>query len=147
MDPVSLTTAAVTLIAMCAGVVKAVKDMTEKFKGARTLLFKLLGQVERTRLYLEQLRSLTYQLRGRQSLLLPYNDSAVRQTLKELQDLVHDIVRVKVFITLQTVLNQKKSSELVDRLYQHQNDVLTVLMFITTYVFPTLSVVYVLIKS
>jgi Zn-dependent M16 (insulinase) family peptidase len=139
MDPFSITIGAIALIKMCTQVVLDIKKAVETVKGAKKLLIHILAQAERMRLLLEQMRSLTHQLQGRSSLILPFNDSACRETVKELKELVHEIVEAKTFLGLQTLLNKKKAGELLKKLRGHEKEIILVLTCITTsvtYAFP-----------
>jgi hypothetical protein len=88
MDPLSITTSATAFLGICMQTIQLIQRTIETVKNSRSLLVKLLSQTERLRLNLEQLRSLTAQLGTRAGTLLSYNDSAPRQTMRELNELV-----------------------------------------------------------
>ncbi len=134
MDPLSVSASAAALITICVQAVRLIKTTVETLKNAKTLLLSLLNQTERMRLFLEQLRSLTHRLGDRQDLALSFNDRACKATVSELQMLVQRIGRSKTWVSLQVLLNQSKSNDLLQRLKRHEEEIVTVLMFIATYV-------------
>ena len=133
MDPLSVSASATALITICVQAVRLIKSTVETLKNAKTLLLNLLNQTERMRLFLERLRSLTHRLGDRQDLMLSFNDRTCKATLSELQLLVQKIGRTKNWVGLQILLNQNKSNDLLQRLKRHEEEIVTVLMFIATY--------------
>ena len=133
MDPLSVSASAAALITICVQAVRLIKSTVETLKNAKTLLLNLLNQTERMRLFLEQLRSLTHRLSDRQDLALSFNDRACKATISELQMLVQKIGKIKTWVSLQILLNQSKSNDLLQRLKRHEEEIVTVLMFIATY--------------
>lgn len=93
---------------------------------------KLLSQTERLRLNLEQLRSLTKQLGSRSGVSLTYNDSAPRQTIQELHQLVMAMASGPSYLGLQALLNKSKVDDLLDRLRVHEQEIVLVLLSIAT---------------
>ena len=134
MDPLSLSASAAGLLTIFVQAVRLIKQTVEKLKNAKTLLFKLLHQAERMRLLLEQLRSLTQQLGGRSSSLLTFNDSACRVTVNELHTLVEQIAKAKSFMALKFPVNQSTANHLLQRLREHEGEIVTLLLSIATYV-------------
>lgn len=127
---------------MTVQVVKLIKQTIETYKKRRPLLLKLLDKVERMRLMLHQLRSLTQQLAGRSSMALAFNDSACRETINELQTLVTTLATGPSWMDLPKAkfyLNQGKANELEQRLQEHEKEINTLLLFIATYGFYVIS--------
>lgn len=133
MDPISLSASAAALLTIFVQSVRLIKDTAEKMKNAKPLLIKLLHQTERMRLHLEQLRSLAHQLGGRSSLLLAFNDSACKETVKELHALVEQIAKAKTSMGLKLVVNQSAVNKLSQRLRGHEEEIVMVLLSIATY--------------
>ena len=131
MDPLSITTSATAILAICLQAVHLIQQTIETIKNARKLLFKLLSQTERLRLLLEQLRSLTKQLGSRASgLLLSYNDIGPKTTINDLNNLVRSIAGKTSFVGLQMLLNKNKVDGLVERMKMHEEEVVTALISI-----------------
>ena len=132
MDPLSITASATAFLGICMQTIQLIQRTIETVKNSRSLLVKLLSQTERLRLNLEQLRSLTAQLGTRAGTLLSYNDSAPRQTMKELNELVKKIAENPSYLGIQTLLNKSKVDGLVERLKKHEEEIVTVLLSIAT---------------
>jgi division protein CdvB (Snf7/Vps24/ESCRT-III family) len=131
MDPLSITTSATAILAICLQAVHLIQRTIETVKNARKLLVKLLSQTERLRLILEQLRSLTKQLGTRAGgLVLSYNDSGPKTTINDLNVLVRSIAEKTNFVSLQMLLNKSKVDTLVEKMKLHEEEVVTVLLSI-----------------
>ena len=130
MDPFPLTVGSTALISICYQAVRLMKNSIENVKGAKKVLIGLFNETERMRLLLEQLRALTHQLQGRNTLLLAFNDSACKETMNELKALVHQIVGTKTVFSLQVLLNKSKADDLLKRLRRHEEEIIVVLMSI-----------------
>lgn len=130
MDPLSITTSATAILAICLQAVHLIQRTIETVKNARKLLVKLLAQTERLRLILEQLRCLTKQLGSRGGLLLSYNDSAPKTTIRDLNTLVTTISGKSNFVGIQMLLNKSKVDVLVEKMKKHEEEVVTVLLSI-----------------
>jgi hypothetical protein len=112
--------------------VDLIQTMIETVKNSRKLLVKLLSQTERLRLNLEQLRCLTKQLGTRGGILLSYNDSAPKMTIRELHELVKQMASKSSFLGIQTLLHKNKVNALIERLKQHEEEIVRVLLSIAT---------------
>ncbi|KAH8683230.1 hypothetical protein BGZ60DRAFT_524566 [Tricladium varicosporioides] len=132
MDPISIATSATAILGTCWETVRLIQKTIETVKNAKNLLVKLLSQTERFRLILEQLRGLSSQLGTKSGLLLSYNDSAPKATMKELNSLVKSMAEKPNFIGLQMLFKQSKVDDLVARLKLHEDEVVTVLLFMAT---------------
>lgn len=132
MEPLSIATSATAILGICWETVRLIQKTIETIKNARDLLVKLLSQTERFRLILEQLRGLSSQLGTKAGLLLSYNDSAPKATMKELNSLVKSMAEKPNFIGIQMLFKQSKVDGLVGRLKLHEDEVVTVLLFMAT---------------
>ncbi len=132
MDPLSVTTSATAILAICLQTVHLIQRTIETVKNARKVLVRLLSQTERLRLILEQLRSLTKQLGARGGLLLSFNDSSPKTTINELNTLVKSIADKSNFVGIQMLLNKGKVDSLLEKLKGHEEEVMTILLSIAT---------------
>jgi len=66
----------------------------------------------------------------RGGLLLAFNDSGPRLTIRELNELVKSISAKSNFVGLQMLLSKSKVDELVEKMKRHEEEVVTVLLSI-----------------
>jgi len=132
MDPLSVSASAAALLTICAQAVQVIKRTIESLHKAKEFLLKLLSQTERLRLFLEQLRSLTKQLGTRSEILLAYNDSGPRATINDLNNFVRDMAQRTTWVRLRVLLHQNAADKLVERLHRHEEEIMQVLLSITT---------------
>jgi hypothetical protein len=132
MDPLSISLSVVGIITTCAQVVKILKDTIETLKQAAEFLLELLSQTERVRLFLEQLRSLTDQLKSRGDILLAFSPSGPNATIDELNVFVRDIAQSPKFMKLKMLLKRSTANELVKKLHRHEVEITQVLLSVAT---------------
>ncbi|KAF3491819.1 uncharacterized protein GIQ15_01336 [Arthroderma uncinatum] len=133
MDPSSISTSAAALVAISAQVVRLIKTTIEKLKNSARQLLRLLNQVERVRLLLEQLRAFGRRLGDNSTLLLSFNDSTCRDTMADLRNFVHGIASSKGFLVgVSPMVNESKLSDLLRRLHRHEEEIQTLLMTMAT---------------
>jgi hypothetical protein len=82
-----------------------------------------LGQTEGVRLFLEQLRSLTEQLRARSDILLAFSPSGPEATINELNVFVRDMAEKPKLTKLKMLLKRSTTDELVKSLPSGRDDV------------------------
>lgn len=100
----------------------------ETVKNAKRLLIDLLGQLERFRLLLEQVRGLTRQLGNRSGLALSYNDRSPKATMNELKVLVQNVAETKNFLSIQTLLHRHPLNELAEKIKHHEGELYKLLL-------------------
>lgn len=136
IDPVSATSLAVELTAICIKVVKQLKETIETMKKAREDLLELLNRTERMRNILELLRTLLLELARtpHRDMAIGLNTEACRRTMDELQSLADKIAGTKLAHPLlgavQWARYKGEAMELVTRLRSQETDVVNTLVII-----------------
>ena len=130
MDPFSITVGTLALMGVCASVAHGLRIFIEKAKTSKAILITLLRKVERTRLYLGQLRSIAARLTdpSHRQLLVPFDQKGCKATMKRLKDLVKEIGGAAgdagaIKTTIGLIQKKRVAEMLVKELEDHQENI------------------------
>ncbi|PKY00375.1 hypothetical protein P168DRAFT_300151 [Aspergillus campestris IBT 28561] len=136
MEVVASAEAAAALAGMFLEIVRTMKHVIETMKGARLALFEVFTRAERIRLNLELFRSLTNRLSDpmEKSTALSFNESAYRQTVNEVLELVRKVAglakRHDLLLKISWLFYRSDVAALVKKLEERERDLGLVLTFI-----------------
>ena len=136
MDPLSITTATIGFIGLCAGLVKTIRAFIEQTKSTKAMLIQLVDRIEHMRMYLANLRSLTGQMTdpAQRKMVIPFDRDSCNITIRKLQALVQRIAQAgeagKIKATITWLQEEKEVEKLTDELLEEERKITTVLMFI-----------------
>ncbi len=134
MDPLSIAASAAALVTICVQTGGLIKTLAETFFHAEEGLLKLLSQIERLRLTLEQLRGLSQQLGAKADIALMFDDSAPRLTMNKLRGVIESIAGHKRTFKMQLMIRRSDIEALRKRLQEHEDDMTKVFVNLGTQV-------------
>jgi hypothetical protein len=136
MDPISASSLAIELTIICVHAIRQIKKAVETVKKVRQDLLELLSRTERMRNILELLRTLLRELRNtpHRDMEIILNDSACRQTMRELEALANKIASThfssSILAGAQWLSHRSKAIEMVEKLRSQETDIVNVLVII-----------------
>jgi molybdopterin synthase catalytic subunit len=137
MEVAAVVLALPPVIAFCVSTIKDLRDLIEGMKTTKKTLLDLLSRVERTRLFLEALRSFVGQLRdhGQKSLVLAFKADAYEQTMHELRSLVARVsvhgMSNQIRMNLQWAALKSDVVKLLKELRKHEEEMTVMLSLIS----------------
>ncbi|RMY56210.1 hypothetical protein D0863_13057 [Hortaea werneckii] len=136
MEAAGVALAIPPIVLLCVAAARELQKLTETMKTTNNTLLNLLSRIERMRLYLDLLRGLTHQLiyPQEQSMMLAFNESSYKTTLKELHDLILDVAartQHGVLLRIYWVTQRAKAEKYLSELEQHEREMLLMLTLVS----------------
>ncbi|KAI7475245.1 hypothetical protein KC351_g10211 [Hortaea werneckii] len=138
MEAAGVALAIPPIVLLCVAAARELQKLTETMRTTNNTLLNLLSRIERIRLYLDSLRGLTHQLIYPQerSMMLAFNESSYKTTLKELHDLILDVAartQHGVLLRIYWVAQRAKAEKYLSELEQHEQEMLLMLSLISAH--------------
>ncbi|KAI9651883.1 MAG: hypothetical protein M1829_002119 [Trizodia sp. TS-e1964] len=136
MDPMSATSLAIELVALCVNAAALIKNAIETMKKVREELLELFNRTERMRSILDLLRNLLRELLNtpHRDMMIGLNEAACRQTITELRELASKIAKTKLssgfLAAAQWLHYQSKAKDLVKKLRDQEADIVNILVMV-----------------